>query len=94
MNSDPIVEAEIQLKNRQGLHARPSQMIVNLANKFSSKIQISKDEQVVDAKSIMGVMMLAAEKGTCLKIRAEGRDAREAVDALVDLFESGFGEET
>ena len=88
-----IVEAELLLVNRQGLHARPSQMVVNLANKFISQIRLSKDDQEVDAKSIMGVMMLAAEKGTSLKVKAEGPDAEEAVAALKELFASGFGEE-
>lgn len=90
---EEIVEADLVLVNRQGLHARPSQMVVKTANDFASKIEISRDDQVVDAKSIMGVMMLAAEKGTVLKVRAQGPDAREAVQALQELFASGFGEE-
>ncbi len=88
-----VAEGTLVLVNRQGLHARPSQMVVKTANDFASKIELSRDDLVVDAKSIMGVMMLAAEKGTVLKVRAQGPDAREAVRALQELFASGFGEE-
>lgn len=91
--SQDVVEADLLLVNRQGLHARPSQMVVKTANDFASRIEISRDDLVVDAKSIMGVMMLAAEKGVVLKVRAQGPDAREAVQALQELFASGFGEE-
>jgi phosphocarrier protein len=90
---DGIVEDDLVLVNRQGLHARPSQLVVRTASAFSSRILLSRDGIEVDGKSIMGVMMLAAEKGAVLHVRAEGADAPEAVAALKDLFASGFGEE-
>ena len=93
-DKEEVVEADLVLVNRQGLHARPSQMVVKTANDFASKIELSRGDLVVDAKSIMGVMMLAAEKGAVLKVRAQGPDARQAVEALKKLFASGFGEET
>jgi catabolite repression HPr-like protein len=75
----------IKIKNKQGLHARPAALFVQLANKFDSQITISKDEQEVNGKSIMGILMLAAEQGSEILIIAEGEDAQEAVTALEEL---------
>jgi phosphocarrier protein len=75
-----------------GLHARPAAEFVKLAAKFSSEIQLAKDGLSVNGKSIMGVMMLAAEQGSELVIRAEGADAVDAADALGTLITQGFGE--
>jgi len=87
------VERTVTVSNRQGLHARPAAEFVKLASTFESEIFVEKDELEVNGKSIMGVMMLAAEPGTTLAIRAEGEDSGQAVDALVGLVEDGFGED-
>ena len=86
------VEKEITIINKYGLHARPAMQVVQLAQKYSSNIEVTKDALKVDAKSIMSVMRLAATKGTTLKISASGDDAQQAVDALMDLIANGFGE--
>ncbi len=86
---------EVELRNRLGLHARPSTMIATLASNFKSEIFIERlsDGMRANAKSVFGVMMLAAPKGTVLKIEAEGEDAEEAVKAIVELIERGFDED-
>ena len=86
------VEREVKIINRYGLHARPAMQFVELANKFSSKIEVSNGALVVDAKSIMSVMRLAATQGTVLRIVADGGDAAEAVEAMAKLVAEGFGE--
>jgi len=88
----PIVERELTIINRYGLHARPAMQLVEAANRYNSKIEISNGALTVDAKSIMSVMRLAATKGTKLKIVADGDDAEEAIDVIVEMFESGFDE--
>ncbi|MBX9928151.1 MAG: HPr family phosphocarrier protein [Gemmatimonadaceae bacterium] len=87
-----MVERSVQVTNAQGIHARPSAEIVKLAAKFTSDITLVRDDLEVNGKSIMGVMMLAAECGSTLIIRAEGADADAALDALATLIASGFGE--
>lgn len=86
-------EATITILNKLGIHVRPAALIVQLASKFESEIKLNKDGVEVDAKSIMGVMMLAAGMGSKLKITAEGRDEKEAVIALGGLVEAKFNEE-
>lgn len=86
-------EITVTIVNRAGLHARPASEFVKLAGKFSSEVRLEKDGFEVNGKSIMGVLMLAAERGTHLVIRAEGEDAPEAVEALADLVRRGFEEE-
>jgi len=81
------------ITNRHGLHARPAAEFVKLAAGFSSVVTVSKDGLDVNGKSIMGVMMLAAECGSELNIRAEGEDSAELVDALCALVHEGFGED-
>jgi phosphocarrier protein len=88
-----VIEREATIVNRDGLHARPAARIVRLASSFSSEVQLAKDGVGVNGKSIMGVMMLAAECGSSITIRADGPDAAEAVEALAQLVASGFGEE-
>lgn len=88
-----MVEKEVQLTNKLGLHARPAAMVVQTASKFTSEIRLIKDDLEINGKSIMGVMMLAAEKGSILKIRVEGEDETEALEKLIQLFESKFDEE-
>ena len=85
-------ERTVQIVNKAGLHARPAAEIVKLAAKYSSDITVIRDELEVNGKSIMGVMMLAAECGSTLQLKAEGPDAKEALDALEKLIESKFGE--
>lgn len=85
-------ERTVIITNRNGLHARPAAEIVKLAAKFQSEITVVKDELDVNGKSIMGVMMLAAEHGSNITFRAEGPDADQALDALATLVANGFGE--
>ncbi|HEY3583466.1 MAG TPA: HPr family phosphocarrier protein [Casimicrobiaceae bacterium] len=85
-------ERTVQIVNKAGLHARPAAEIVKLAAKYASDITVMRDELEVNGKSIMGVMMLAAECGSTLQLKAEGPDAAEALDALGKLIESKFGE--
>ena len=86
-------QREVTIINKYGLHARPAMQFVETANRFTSKIEVSNGSLVVDAKSIMSVMRLAATKGTVLRIVADGEDAAGAVDALAELVENGFGED-
>jgi phosphocarrier protein len=81
------------IKNKLGLHARAASQFVQLANKFTSEIFVSKGEQEVNGKSIMGILILAASKGSEVGIRADGADAEVAVNSLGELIDSGFGEE-
>jgi phosphocarrier protein HPr len=82
----------VQVANRQGVHARPAAEIVKAASKFKSDVTIVRDDLEVNGKSIMGVMMLAAEMGSTLVLRASGPDADQAVAAIARLIESKFGE--
>lgn len=79
--------------NRLGLHARPSAQLVSVTSRYESEVYITKDSLRVNAKSIMGVMMLAAEKGSKLTIEVDGPDEEAAADAIVQLIDSGFGED-
>jgi len=79
------IEREVLIRNKQGLHARPAAVFVQLANKFDSIITVKKDSQEVNGKSIMGVLMLAAERGSSITIIAQGPDAQEAVEQLITL---------
>jgi phosphotransferase system HPr (HPr) family protein len=78
--------------NPQGLHARPAHAVVTLATRFQSEIEMIRDGEIADAKSILAILTLAAEQGTEITIRATGDDAGEALDALTELFDRGFGE--
>ncbi len=82
----------VQVPNAQGMHARPSAEFVKLASGFSASILVAKNDLEVNGKSIMGVLMLAAEQGSALTIRAEGDDADRAVEALARLVRRGFDE--
>lgn len=86
-------ETEVTIVNKYGLHARPAAEFVKLANRFASEVFIRKDDVEVSGKSIMGVMMLAAECGSTVAIRADGDDAQDAVVALAELVRNRFGEE-
>ena len=86
-------QANVTIKNRLGMHARPAMSFVDIANTFRSDIRVRKGDQEVDGKSIMQMMMLAAGQGTALIIKARGEDAQDAIDALRDLVERSFDEE-
>ena len=82
-----VVEREATVANRLGIHARPAAELVKTAGRFRSDIRISKDGHWVNAKSIMGVMTLAAEWGSVVRVRADGNDAEDAVTAMVEVIE-------
>ena len=87
-----MVERSVQILNKNGLHARPAAEIVKILARFQSDVTIIRDDTEVNGKSIMGVMMLAAECGSTLTLRAEGSDAEQALDALAVLIQNKFGE--
>jgi len=87
-----MTEREVRIVNKNGLHARPAAEIVKLASRFVSDITMVRDELEVNGKSIMGVMMLAAEFGAIVVVRAQGPDAEQAVTAIADLVARKFGE--
>jgi phosphocarrier protein HPr len=87
-----MIERTVRIVNRNGLHARPAAEIVKLASRYQSDITLVRDDLEVNGKSIMGVMMLAAEFGSSLVLRAAGPDAEQAVSALSDLIARKFGE--
>jgi phosphocarrier protein HPr len=89
---DILTQRDVTIVNPLGLHARPAALFVKLANTFSSDIEVGNDTMTVNGKSIMGVMMLAAECGSAIRIKASGDDAEPAVNALAALVERGFGE--
>jgi len=82
-----VYEAELEIKNAEGLHMRPAMKFVEIANSFDSEINVSNGDTDVDGKSIMNISMLAATCGTKIKIRANGPDAQEAINALRELVE-------
>lgn len=86
-------EQTIQIRNKFGLHARPAAEFVKIANRFQSEVWVRKQDLEVNGKSIMGMMMLAAECGAEITIRADGEDANEAIGELVALVNSRFGED-
>ena len=90
---DRLVEAQLVIRNQLGLHARACAMFVKTAARFRSQVYVSRDDLEVNGKSIMGVMMLAAEEGATIKVRAEGEDEQQAVEALEALVQGKFGGE-
>ena len=88
-----MIEHDLKIINQLGLHARPAAQIAQTAGNYKSAIGLTKDGVRVDAKSIMGVMMLAAEHGSTLHLTAEGPDEQEAANAIKALFENKFNEE-
>jgi phosphocarrier protein HPr len=88
-----MIEREITVQNRAGIHARPAAMIVQTASSFESKIMLGKDNEEINAKSIMGIITLGAAHRSVLKMTVEGPDEQEAADALSRLFENHFEEE-
>jgi phosphocarrier protein len=87
-----MIERSVTIRNELGLHARPAAKFVRLAASFGSAVELERDGQRVNGKSIMGVMMLSAECGAVVTIRAEGADAEAAVEALARLVDGGFDE--
>lgn len=81
-----LVEKKIIIENKEGLHARPAALFVQIANKYASEIVVSKGSQTINGKSIMGILMLAAEKGSKIIIKAEGDDAEQALLELEGLL--------
>jgi phosphocarrier protein HPr len=88
-----VAEAELLIRNELGLHARACALFVKTASKFRSEVMVSRDDLQVNGKSIMGVMMLAAEAGSTIVVTAEGPDENEVVKALQELVDSKFGGE-
>jgi len=85
--------AEVIIENRNGLHARPAAMFVKISSRYRAEVWVEKDGERVNGKSIMGLMMLAAGKGSRLQVIAEGLDAEKAVAEIKNLVETRFGEE-
>ncbi len=92
MSDTSLVQREVEIVNRAGMHARPAAEFVKLAGRFAAEIRVEKDGLEVNGKSIMGVLMLAAERGSRLRLSANGKDAEAAVTALSDLVGRGFEE--
>ena len=90
---EALISKIFMIKNKFGLHARPSASFVQTASRFRSEIKVEKDGQVADGKSIMDLMMLAAAQGTSITVSANGEDALNALEALGGLIEGQFGEE-
>jgi len=88
MNQSSVVKKDLVVKNKLGLHARPAALFVQIANKYDAEISVKKGRQLVNGKSIMGIMMLAASKGSKICIIAKGDDAQEAVEELQKLVMS------
>lgn len=88
-----LMEQAVPIMNSLGLHARPAAEFVKIANRFKASVAVRKDDMEVNGKSIMGMMMLAAECGSELWIRADGDDAEAALEALSALVRAGFGED-
>ncbi len=87
-----MISREIEIINKLGLHARASAMLTQLAAKYQSEVWMTRNQRRVNAKSIMGVMMLAAGKGSTVTLETEGQDEQECFDALVELINARFGE--
>ncbi len=88
-----MAEKIVVVKNRAGIHARPAALIAQTANKFASEITIERDSFVINAKSIMGVITMAASYNMQLLVKANGPDEKEAIEAISSLFENKFEEE-
>jgi phosphocarrier protein HPr len=88
-----MIEREVTVRNRAGLHTRPASMLVKTASQFDAEIFLRRDNYEINGKSVIGVMTLAAEQGATLDLIVEGQDEEEAADAIADLFRDGFGEE-
>ncbi len=92
-SSATVLTRAVVICNRRGLHARAAAKFVSVAERFDAAVEVIKDGTAVPARSIMGLMMLGAGQGSALELRAEGWDAKEALDALAQLIEAGFNEQ-
>ena len=92
-SGEPVLIRIVTICNKRGLHARAAARFVTMAERFGASVDVIRDGQTVSARSIMGLMMLGAGPGTPIELRAEGWDAKEALDALCELVESGFNEQ-
>jgi len=90
---DRVTQADLLIRNQLGLHARACALFVKTAARYQSEVWVARDDLEVNGKSIMGVMMLAAEEGASIRVRAEGPDERDAVSALQELVDGKFGGE-
>ncbi|MFZ4716167.1 MAG: HPr family phosphocarrier protein [Chthoniobacterales bacterium] len=91
--NSPKASKDLTIENRNGLHARPAALFVKTSSRFQAEVWVEKDGERVNGKSIMGLMMLAAGKGSILRITAEGEDAATVLTELEDLIRTRFGEE-
>jgi phosphocarrier protein len=89
-----MVSQNVTVVNQLGMHARAAAKFVHLATRFQAHIRVARDRREMDGKSIMGILLLAAGRGSTITISADGSDEREAIDALAALVASGFGEDT
>ncbi len=89
-----MIRRELAIRNRLGLHARAAARFVHTATRFRSRVTAGRDGRVMDGKSILGILLLAASQGTAIEVTAEGEDEEATMDALAALVEGGFGEET
>lgn len=89
-----MIEREVEIVNRLGLHARAAAKLVHTAGGFQSRVTVAKDGEEVDAKSILGVLLLAASQGTRVVIRSDGADEEKAMEAVTGLIADRFGEES
>jgi phosphocarrier protein len=88
-----VISREVRVVNRLGMHARAAAKFVHLATRFAARIRVARDAREMDGKSIMGILLLAAARGSIIRISADGADEQAAIDALTALVESGFGED-
>jgi len=87
-----LIEREIEIKNKLGLHARAAAKLVHVAARFKSEVKVRKGEEEVDGKSILGILLLAAGRGSTIIVKADGEDEREALDAIENLIDAKFDE--
>ena len=88
-----MTSQQVTVVNQLGMHARAAAKFVHLATRYTARVKVTRDGREMDGKSIMGILLLAAARGSTITISAEGQDERDAVDALVALVQSGFGED-
>jgi len=88
-----MIERQVEIVNRLGLHARAAAKLVHLTSKFTSQVWLEKDGEQVDAKSILGILLLAAAQGSAVVVRCDGADEQEAIEAIETLFSNRFDED-
>ena len=88
-----MTSQEVTVVNQLGMHARAAAKFVHLATRYEARVKVARDRREMDGKSIMGILLLAAARGMTINISADGSDEEQAVNALVELVESGFGED-